>query len=96
MNMVVPEKTIEMRIASDAAFFVEVIRIVFRSDKEERVEKSLTDDQKNLTQNAYRLLHGWQTVPGTKADGGFDEKSFVEWLEQVSQHTKESGHYRVA
>jgi len=88
-------KTLELRLASDPAFFCEVIGIVFPSDKDERKEQP-TEKQRNIAQNAYRLLSAWKTVPGITAEGSFDDKSFIKWIAEVKKLITASGHLRVA
>jgi hypothetical protein len=89
-------KTIEARMASDPSFFCEVIGVVFRSDKKEQAETKPTEQEQNIATNAYRLLHGWRTVPGKDSKGVFDSELFKKWLAEVVQKTKESGHYRIS
>jgi hypothetical protein len=90
-------KALESRLASSPAFFCEVLALVFRSDQDDKTEKKeLTQEQQRVAQNAYRLLHRWQTIPGTSNDGSFDGQRFLEWLAEVKRATKESGHLRVA
>lgn len=88
-------KTLEHRLASDPAFFCEVIGIVFRSDKDDRKEQP-TEKQRNIAQNAYSLLDAWKTVPGTSPDGSFDGKAFTQWIAEVKKLATASGHLRVA
>jgi hypothetical protein len=89
-------KTLEHRLATDPAAFCDLMAIVFRSDKEEAKDREFSQPEKNIAQNAYRLLNGWQTAPGRTATGAFDRAAFSQWLEEVSKRTKESGHYRIA
>lgn len=88
-------KTLERQLASDPAFFCEVIGLVFRSDKDECKEQP-TDKQRNIAQNAYRLLCAWKTVPGIVPDGSFDNKFFTEWIAEVKKLVAASGHFGVA
>jgi hypothetical protein len=88
--------TLERRLASDPAFFCEVLSIVFRSEHEKEKQRELTQAQRDIAENAYRLLHGWQTVPGLQPDGTFDGTAFSTWLADVMRRTKESGHLRIA
>jgi hypothetical protein len=89
-------KILEGRLASDPNFFCEVIAIVFRSEKKDRKDHEPTEHEQNIAQNAYRLLHGWQTAPGKVPDGAFDGDVFSKWLVTVKAKTKESGHFRIA
>lgn len=88
-------KTLEFRLASDPAFFCEVVAIIFRSDKDERKEQP-AEEQRNIAQNAYRLLRAWKTVPGTSSSGFFDGKAFVQWVTEVKKLATASGHFDVA
>jgi hypothetical protein len=88
-------KTLELRLASDPAFFCEVIGIVFRSDKNEHKEQP-TEQQREIAQNAYRLLSAWKTVPGTSSKGSFDDNAFTQWITEVKKLTIASGHFDVA
>jgi hypothetical protein len=85
-------KTLENRLASDAAFFCEVIGLVFRSKNEEKKGEEPTEQQRNLARNAYRLLTEWKTPPGIQSDGSFDQDSFTAWLAETKRIAKETGH----
>lgn len=90
-------RTLERRLASSPSFFCEVVAAVFRSEKEDKEKDSQpTEAQKRIAQNAYRLLHGWQTLPGSLPDGSFSGPTFVEWLGEAKRLTKESGHFKIA
>jgi hypothetical protein len=88
--------TLERRLATSPGFFCEVLGIVFRSDKEIGEQRQLNDAEQKVSQNAYRLLRTWRTVPGRIPGGSFDGVAFVTWLQEVTQRTKESGHFRIA
>ncbi len=88
-------RILEQRLADDPAFFMEVISLIYRSDKE-KVRREATEAQKNIAQNAYRLLRAWRRVPGTKADGSFDAAAFANWVAEVTRRATESGHLRVS
>ena len=90
-------KILEHRLASSPAFFCEVISAIFRSDKEDKTERrEVTEIEKQTARNAYSLLHGWQTLPGSTSDSTFDGDKFNEWLDQVKARAKETGHFRIA
>jgi hypothetical protein len=88
-------KTLEGRLARDPEFFCEVIRLVFRSDKDER-KAEIDENKKTLAEQGYRLLREWTTPPGMLADGTWNSDAFSKWLTTVKASTKESGHYGVA
>ncbi len=90
-------KVLENKLASSPAFFCEVIAAVFRSDKEDKENKTeVSEVQKRIAQNAYSLLHGWRILPGTLPDGSFDGDKFTLWLDEAKKRCGESGHFRIA
>jgi hypothetical protein len=89
-------KTIERHLSVDPKFFCEVLRVIYRSDKQEPVNVTLTEQEKGKVQRAYQLLDGWEIAPGTVEGGAFDGAAFNKWLEEVKKDTADSGHLRVA
>lgn len=88
-------KTLENKLASNADFFSEVIAVVYKSSKEDR-NKELSEKEKSIASNAYKLLSHWQTPPGMQPNSLFDGQQFKQWLEQVRNKCVESGHIDVA
>ncbi len=89
--------TLEKELASDPAFFAEVIRLVYRSKKDIKDDCVEPDkNKKNLAQNAYKLLTEWTRCPGKQDDGSFSAEAFKEWLMEARKLTEESGHAEVA
>jgi hypothetical protein len=87
---------LEKRLASDPTFFCEVIRLLYRSKKEEKSDKEPTEQEQAVATQAWRMLHGWQTPPGTQPDGSFSHKHLKEWLDYTKAACAESGHLEVA
>jgi hypothetical protein len=92
----VSPKLLENRLASDPAFFCEVIRFIYRSNKEDKSDKEPSEQDKSIAINAWRLLHEWRTPPGMQPDGVFSNEHFTQWLEQTKEMCAESGHLEVA
>jgi hypothetical protein len=90
-------KHLETRLATDPDFYCEIIRTIFRSEREKtEPPKDGPEDKKKIAENAYRLLMRWETPPG-KVDGNtFDSKKFKDWLSAVQKSTEESGHLDIA
>jgi hypothetical protein len=89
--------TLEKRLASDPAFFAEVIGLVFRSKNDSEDDLEEPDEQKqHLARNAYKLLTGWKRCPGIQNDGSFDVEAFKEWINEACRITEETGHAEVA
>ncbi len=92
----VSPKLLENRLASNPAFFCEVIRLIYRSKKEDNSEKEPSEQEKSIASNAWKLLHEWRTPPGTQPDGAFSREQFTQWLEQTKEMCAESEHLEVA
>lgn len=88
-------KLLESRLATQPEFFCEVIRLIYRSKKEEK-HKEFDEDRKAIASNAWRLLHEWKKPPGLQEGNSFSAKEFETWLERVKQQCRKSGHFEVA
>ena len=89
-------KFLETRLASDPAFFCEVMLLIFPLDKEDKSDKKLSEQDKSIATNAFGLLHAWRTPPGMQSDGTFSQEHFTEWLKQTTDMCAESGHLELA
>jgi hypothetical protein len=90
-------RTLNASIAESPEWFCEIVRMIFRSDfertDEERSEPPA--EQRALAENAYRLLEGWNTVPGTQPDGSISADVLREWIDKVHTSLRDSGHLEV-
>ncbi|MDQ5987899.1 MAG: hypothetical protein CSYNP_03647 [Syntrophus sp. SKADARSKE-3] len=89
-------KLLESKLASDPEFFCEVIRLIYRSKKEDLPSKEPSEEIKAIATNAWRLLHEWKTPPGYLDDETFSTEHFNKWLQRVKTLCAESGHLEVA
>jgi len=89
-------KHLESRLANTPEFFCELIRLIYRSKKEDQPSVESTEESKAIASNAWRLLNEWKTPPGTQPDGSFSGDFFTEWLLRVKEICTESGHLEVA
>jgi hypothetical protein len=92
----VAPKTLEHRLASTPDFFLQMISAAFRSEKAERSEQVVTDSQRSLARNAYRLLSAWKTIPGSAEGHAFNGAAFNDWLAEVKRLATEGGHLTIA
>ena len=93
----VTPKTLEFRLASDANFYCEVIRTVYRSKKgSTKEQKEISKDEKAIATNAWNLLYKWKITPGKQKDGSFNEELFQKWLNDVKVKCSESDHLEIA
>ena len=87
---------LEHKLATDPELFCQMIRLIYRSKKEEAPRQEPTEEAKALAENAWKLLHYWKVPPGTQQDGTFSEALFTKWLQGVKETCSESGHLDVA
>jgi hypothetical protein len=87
---------LEQRLATEPGFFCEVIRLVFRSKKEEHTLEEATEEKEKIAGNAYRLLSEWRTPPGCKSDGTYDGVALSRWLDEMKKECLETGHLEIA
>lgn len=84
------------RLASDSAFFCEVIQKVYKPKDAPKNEITLSEQELSIAQNAWRLLHEWRTPPGLKEDGSFSADALKKWLAETKAACSQSGHTEVA
>jgi len=89
-------KLLEQRLATDADFFCESIRLLYRSKKKTKADKKTSKQQKIVAVNVWRLLNDWATLPGMHPDGSFSVNDFNAWLNTVKIKCEQSGHLDVA
>lgn len=88
--------TLGRRLASDPAFFAEIIALAYRPDNEAPREEERTPQQKRLAQNALMLLNEWHTCPGCLADGKFNGEVLKDWVRRALSGTEATGHVEIA
>ena len=88
--------TLEKRLASDPAFFAEVIALIYPSQNEDEDSVPPSEQEQARARNAYTLLREWKICPGTLPGGSFDPDAFSQWLKDAARITAETGHTKVA
>lgn len=76
-------RTLERRLAEDPAFFCEVVKSIFRKKHANGSTMEPTEIEQSIGTNAYRLLDGWKTPPGSQPEGGFNGETLSEWLSKM-------------
>lgn len=89
-------KTLERKLRKDPEFFCQLIRLVFRPEKETSVAQDSSEEAIEAATNGWELLTHWRTPPGLQEDGTFSENEFTDWLNRVKIVCAESGHLDVA
>ncbi len=75
-------------LASDPAFFAELISVAFRSADGSPRQSDASDARTAF--NAYAILSAWRAIPGTTASG-IDEEQLMDWIRQARNLLGESG-----
>ncbi len=88
--------TLEKHLASDPAFFAEIVKIVFRSKNDEEEDVEPDEQKQNFVRNAYNLLREWKKCPATLSDGTLDVNAFNTWINEARRITEDTGHGEVA
>jgi len=89
-----PAKTLQKALASDPAFFVQILKMVYGPSDESGIVEPEPEDPTSasaVASQAWRLLHDWERVPGTNEDGTFDSAALNAWVKEVRILCAESG-----
>lgn len=89
-------KLLEKYLSQKPEFFIEVIQLLYRSEKGNEPEQAANEQTENIAMNAWRLLRSWRRPPGKMDDGSFSGEALKEWYNEVKTKTAETGHYEVA
>lgn len=97
--------TLQRFMAEDPKFFAQIVSTVYRpqsdddnedDDTEVEDEAEHVDEQREArATNGYRLLSSWNSVPGYRADGTFDEDEFNAWIDAAIVELREAKRYAV-
>jgi len=80
-------------LASDPAFFVEVLSLVYRAEGES--PRDLEADELRMADQARSLLTMWKTPPGS-TDDGIDGEALRLWVTEVRRLAAEAGRGTIA
>lgn len=90
-------KVLHEELANSPEFFMEVLKWVYKSEKEEDETEDIVDEAKrNRGQNAYQLLNSWKRIPGMSEEGAIDHDFLWDWINKVRTYAQESGRLTVA
>ena len=74
--------TMEKEIAINVNRYVEILELAFKEHSKAKDNRNI---DLNIATNAYRLLHQWKYVPGTKEDGYIDGVKLKKWFEDMQK-----------
>lgn len=84
--------TMEKEISSNVNRYVEILELAYKEHSKAKDDRNI--DEK-ITMNAYRLLHQWKYVPGTKNDGFIDKKILNKWYEDMKKASADKDRFEV-
>lgn len=83
-----PVPSLHQALADDPAFFVQVISAIYRAEGD---STEVTDQQRDVAENAYRLLSSWSAVPGRSSDGDLDAAALRAWVQAAIEQLDKAG-----
>jgi hypothetical protein len=93
-------KALEEELASNPAFFVEVLKCIYIPEDElllERERAGVSDEIiQNRAKQAYHLLSSWKKIPGMGEDYSINEGDLLKWIERVRELAKVSKRLKYA
>ncbi len=75
-----PARTLHKALATNPAFFVELLRAVFGRIELEPDDAGARERARTIASQAYHVLEDWSLVPGTRDDGSIDGAELEEWV----------------
>jgi len=84
------------RLAEEPLYFCSLIQLIYHSRHETPDPESISEQQKSIATQAYRLLHDWKVPPGVQEDQSVDEQSLQAWIQVMKAETSKSGHLDIA
>jgi len=87
--------TLEKTLASNPDFFVHVLSVVFRSEKDDNT-KTMDERDIRIAENAYMLLRTWKLCPGVRPDGIFIPDVFNKWITEAIELAESAGYGKIA
>lgn len=90
-------KVLHEELTNSPEFFIEVLKWVYKSDKEYEDMENISDEAKrNRGRNAYDLLRSWKQIPGVTEERKIDEEFLWDWIKKVRELAEQSGRLKVA
>ncbi|OFV81033.1 MAG: hypothetical protein A2W26_08970 [Acidobacteria bacterium RBG_16_64_8] len=75
------------RLARDPQFYIDVLRLVYRAEDEEK--KVVSKQEQLRAQLGHQLLDGWRSSPGSHAGGGLDREALSDWVRAARKLAEE-------
>lgn len=82
----------ERELASNPNKYLEILELTYKEHSKEKDDRNINE---NVATNAYRLLHQWKFVPGTKDDGYIDSNNIKKWYKDMKKICSEKDRLEV-
>jgi len=93
-------KYLYKKLANNPGFFAEIIKHTYRPKDDKAAEEELANADKDLiiynATQGYKLLDGWQTIPGVDEANNINVKFLSNWIEEARALCKENGRLKHA
>jgi hypothetical protein len=86
---------IHRALQKDPHFFAQLITFIYKGENDLPISTTSNPDKNNAKNRAIvarEVLDSWYLMPGSKGDGGFDEKELGGWIEEARKKCLETGH----
>lgn len=87
-------QNLENKIATDPAFFVELLSILYKPENADNTYTEERDEQK--VHAAYDLLTAWKAIPGVAPDGTINNEQLTSWIEKARDLAVQADRIKVA
>ncbi len=89
-----PPRLLHREISHNPGFFIEIVKWVYASDKEE--QRATTDAARVRARLGRELLDSWNHLPGLKEDNTVDSDSLTAWINEARTLAKSCGRGKVS
>ncbi|QUB48021.1 hypothetical protein J5A66_04390 [Prevotella sp. oral taxon 475] len=93
-------KILEEELANNPDFFIDVLKLLYKSKDEKLLEEErenlYSGDIQNGAERAYHLLHTWKRIPGMRDDNSIDENELNDWIQEARLLAESIGRLEVA
>ena len=93
-----PARTLQKALASNPAFFMEILCAVYVPSKDSGIVEPEPEDREKaqaVALQAWRLLRDWRRVPGSDDNGEIDGGALETWVKEVRKHCAACGRVEV-
>jgi hypothetical protein len=89
--------TVHKALSIDPKFFADFVDAAFFPNNVSDQERQKANDERHrlVAENAYRVLHSWDRIPGQNDNGQIDDTILRAWVRRARELCQESGHLEI-